>query len=305
MLRRGGQDLRPPVLAFVACVAVTAVNPNGLALVTYPFTYLVPGNASQSFVGEWQSPNFHLPLHWPLLLGIVALVVVGVRGQGRDLFRAGLAVVFAVMALQASRHQPLAALIFMAVLGDAMRERWSWARTEDAGTPPVRGLPVLNWSILAVAVVALTLFVGRSSQLQLNSSPLTTGVFDYPVDGADFIRDNYPEARIFNSYGWGGYLINELYPQQRVFIDGRADMYGDALMEEYARVGRVEPGWRDVLAKYDVELAIVENDSALAAVLLEAADWRLAFSGPVENVFVREPGGEASPTTHGEPTPRP
>jgi len=210
-----------------------------------------------------------------------------------------------VMALQASRHQPLAALIFMAVLGDAMRERWSWARTEDAGTPPVRGLPVLNWSILAVAVVALTLFVGRSSQLQLNSSPLTTGVFDYPVDGADFIRDNYPEARIFNSYGWGGYLINELYPQQRVFIDGRADMYGDALMEEYARVGRVEPGWRDVLAKYDVELAIVENDSALAAVLLEAADWRLAFSGPVENVFVREPGGEASPTTHGEPTPRP
>lgn len=302
LLWHRGQDLRPPVLATVACLAVTAVNPNGLALVTYPFTYLVPGNASQSFVGEWQSPDFHLPFHWPLLLGIVALVVVGVRGQGRDLFRLALAVVFTVMALQASRHQPLAALIFIPVLGDAVRERWAWARAGEAATPPVRGLPVLNWSILAVAVVALTLFLGRSSQLQLNSSPQTTGIFDYPVDGADFIRDNYPEARIFNLYGWGGYLINELYPEQHVFIDGRADMYGDALMEEYTRVERLEPGWRDVLTKYDVDLVIIEADSPLAAVLLEAADWRLAFSGPIESVFVREPAREASPAAHGEPT---
>ncbi len=100
---------------------------------------------------------------------------------------------------------------------------------------------------------------------------------------------------MFNSYVWGGYLINELYPQQRVFIDGRPDMYGDALVEEYMEVVRLQPGWRGILDKYDVDLVIIEKESPLAAVLTEAADWSIAFSGPIEVVFVRETAAVASP----------
>ena len=36
-----------------------------------------------------------------------------------------------------------------------------------------------------------------------------------------------------NHYNWGGYFIWKLYPQYRVFMDGRADVYGDALMTDF------------------------------------------------------------------------
>ena len=288
---RQGHDLRVPALAFVASFAATAVNPNGLALLTYPLTYLAPGNASQRFIAEWQSPDFHSPAHWPLAAGIVALVLVGLRGQGRNMFGLGLAIVFTLMSLISARHQPLFALVLMPVMGDVLREQWRWARQEHAALLAPRGSPAINWSMLAVAALVLTLFVGRSPGLQLRGSPLTTGTFDYPVAGADFIRDSYPQARFFNSYQWGGYLINELYPEQRVFIDGRADMYGDAFMEQYVQVARLKPEWRDVLTEYGVDLVIIEKDSPLAVLLTEVEDWSLAFLGPVEAVFVRV-GGE-------------
>jgi hypothetical protein len=109
------------------------------------------------------------------------------------------------------------------------------------------------------------------------------------VEGAEFIRQRYPEARMFNSFLWGSYLINALYPEQRVFIDGRPDMYGDALVDEYMDVVTIQSGWQDILDRYDVDLVIIERESALATVLRESPAWLSAFSADVEEVFVRAP----------------
>jgi hypothetical protein len=34
---------------------------------------------------------------------------------------------------------------------------------------------------------------------------------------------------VFDGQGWGGYLICRWYPEHRVFIDGRIDMYGQEI----------------------------------------------------------------------------
>lgn len=283
------RDLRGPVLTLIASFAATAVNPNGVALLTYPLTYLAPGNASFKLISEWQSPDFHQPMHLPLALGIIVLVAVGVTGSGRNLFRLGLALLFTLFALQSSRHQPLFALTFMLVVGDALLERWAWARRPDQGPSAARGYPALNWSLLAMAVLAAAAVVPQMPTAQVHKAANTGGTPPYPVEGADFIRQRYPEARMFNSYEWGGYLINALYPQQRVFIDGRPDMYGDALVEEYVDVVTIQSGWQDILDKYGVDLVIIERESALATVLRESPAWLSAFSADVEEVFVRAP----------------
>jgi hypothetical protein len=283
------RDLRGPALVLVASFAVTALNPNGLALLTYPLTYVAPGNASYNLITEWQSPDFHLPVHLPLALGIVVLVAIGVVGSGRNLFRLGLAALFTFLALQSSRHQPVFALVFVLVVGDVLRERWAWARLDDAEPRPARGSQALNWSLLAAAVLTALVVVPQLPGAQLSASPNIEAAPGYPVEGAEFIRTHYPEARMFNAYVWGGYLINELYPRQQVFIDGRPDMYGDALVEEYLNVVAIQSDWQDILARYDVDLVIIQKESALATVLRESPSWRSAFAGDVEEVFVRSP----------------
>lgn len=286
------RDLRGPALVSGACLVATLANPNGLALLSYPLTYLAAGNASLNLITEWQSPNFHEALHLPLAAGIVLLALVGVVGGRRNVFRVGLALLFTFFALQSSRHQPLFALVLVLVVGDVLQERWWWARqgerAEGSGGPPA-----LNWAILATALVVAAAAVPQLPEAQVHREPITSGTPAYPVEGAAFVRRHYPEARMFNEYTWGGYLIHELYPEQQVFIDGRPDMYGDEFVEDYIRVISLESDWRDILARHEVDLAIIERDSALATVLQDRWDWELAFSGPVEAVFVRSGSARA------------
>src|SRR5207249_12003311 len=42
-----------------------------------------------------------------------------------------------------------------------------------------------------------------------------------PVAAVDFIETRHVPGPIFNKYGWGRYLIFRLYPDYRVFADGR------------------------------------------------------------------------------------
>lgn len=283
------RDLRTPALVLAACVLVTVVNPGTYELLLYPLTYVKPGNASLAFISEWQSPDFHSLAFKPLALGIAVLAAVGAWGRPRDLFLPLLGLSFAYLALDSVRHVPLFSIVFVVVMGGVLPQRFARARAKGPSVTaraPVR--PLLNWALLVAAAVLAAYGLSQSSWLQLGAGAREAAALDYPKAGAAFIRAEYSGARIFNSYRWGGYLINALYPEQRVFIDGRADMYGDAFMAEYVRVLRLQPGWQATLDAYGVDLVIIERDAPLAERLASMPEtWRRAFEGPAEVVFVR------------------
>ena len=95
-------------------------------------------------------------------------------------------------------------------------------------------------------------FMWKSSHSQVREAPLLSQGVSYPEEGVGYIRSHYPSARLFNQYGWGGYLIYTLYPSYQVFIDGRADVYGESVMNQYHDVVRVKPGWKEVLDQNQV-----------------------------------------------------
>ena len=46
-------------------------------------------------------------------------------------------------------------------------------------------------------------------------------------------------------YGWGGYVIHELYQSGgRVFVDGRNDMYDQQVLDDYDPIKNADPGGR-------------------------------------------------------------
>ncbi len=87
---------------------------------------------------------------------------------------------------------------------------------------------------------------------------------------------------------WGGYLIWRLYPGYRVYIDGRADVYGDDLMKEFLAVNDGKPAWREPLDNHGIRTVLVKADAALASLLGEDRDWQKVFGDKQAVIFVRK-----------------
>lgn len=93
---------------------------------------------------------------------------------------------------------------------------------------------------------------------------------NYPVGAADYLAA-HPEVgtRMYNQYGWGGYLANRFYPDpnRRVFIFGEASVMGDSFLQEYQDIQTLRSDWQQVLDRYQVDYVVYNRHEALTNVL--------------------------------------
>jgi hypothetical protein len=108
-----------------------------------------------------------------------------------------------------------------------------------------------------------------------------------PLAAVDFLKKEHLKGHVFNNDEFGDYLIYAGWPEYRVFFDGRSDMYGVKNMKEYMKVTKLEPGWQDVLTKYDINWIFYDADSALSTFLLQRPEWKLIYADKVADIFVR------------------
>jgi len=124
---------------------------------------------------------------------------------------------------------------------------------------------------------------------------------DYPTDCLQAVQEAGLRGNMFNTYHWGGYLIWKLWPEHKVFIDGRADVMGRELMMDWVRCHRLEPGWREVLERYDVQWVLIRVHSPLCRALRMSSDFELLKSDGNAELFVRRDslisGGEGASGT--------
>ena len=53
------------------------------------------------------------------------------------------------------------------------------------------------------------------------------------------MKSHPSEGRSFSEYSWGGYLVWHL-PEDKVFVDGRTDLFGDEIIGEWRQVVQAE-----------------------------------------------------------------
>jgi hypothetical protein len=110
---------------------------------------------------------------------------------------------------------------------------------------------------------------------------------NYPAAAVNFLSAHQFPGPIYNRYGWGGYLIRRLYPEYRVYIDGRADVYGDAFMDEAINTYDGHTGWRDPLDRLEIRTVLVSPDVALASLLRDDAGWQRVYEDSQSVIFTR------------------
>jgi hypothetical protein len=140
-------------------------------------------------------------------------------------------------------------------------------------------------SALALVIVAAVLAGGTRIDLWRRGYGFSEGTF--PVAAVQQLRPFPPGQRVFNDALWGGYLAFCCWPDVRVFFDGRIDFYGAAYFRDYQRVQDAEPGWREVLDRYQVDWVMVFPDRPLVAWLEQDSSWQRIYADQTAVVFVR------------------
>ncbi len=311
---RSGQRARGMALCWLTSAAATLVNPFGWRLHAHIYHYL-GDRYLMNRIEEFRSPDFH---GWGErgFAAILLLTLVAFAGSRRKLRLSALLV--ALLAVYAgfysSRNLPVSSILLALIIGPILWENfgslaqtpgaWRWVRGVAAGISgfsdrmggqemELRGH---LWSIAAVALALLICLNGG----RLGSRELMHAEFNaqkLPVLAVNFLIDDAagksgPQDPVFSTDAWGGYLIYRMYlhPEaaRKVVMDDRHDLYGEERVRQYLILTHVEPGWQDVLERWQIQIALLPSDSTLANLLRELPGiWRVAYEDKVGVVFER------------------
>jgi hypothetical protein len=109
----------------------------------------------------------------------------------------------------------------------------------------------------------------------------------FPTRAVAMLQQVAPDARVLADYGWGGYVIHELYQSGgRVFVDGRNDMYDQQILEDYDAIREAEPGWQALANAYGVNAILVKPDAAITKGPAVAAGWCEAFRDETQVLYL-------------------
>jgi hypothetical protein len=269
----------------------TLANPVGIGLWAHVTEHL--GNRFfMDITQEFQSPDFHQPYGRMFLAVILAAAILVAAGRPRirriegGLFLLGLAAaltsarhitVFAIisvpwMAVWASRALADAAEAGSAIPASLLEKGRRFASTASTTGP---FLPLI------AGILAIALAVGSWSK-RASFDPS-----QFPVAALRAIPPGSLPPELFNQMRWGGYILYE-YPEIRIFMDGHADFFGEALTREYLGIRHLAPGWQESLDRYDVNWTLTMPMAPLTQALDLSPDWRRAYADPTAVIFVRQ-----------------
>lgn len=262
-------------------MGASLVNPNGPGLFTHVWEIVTGANGLdyiKSNTVEFQSPNFHTFDGKVFLLALLALLAALVVTRTRPSYpRLLLFLASVAFALDAVRNIPLFAITALPVIVVSLDAEWrrlrlpGLDRVREAFVVGDRGTRVGLW--IAPAVLALALLA--ASRGRVGKTVLIPDEFDrgrFPAAAVERARAEGVSGRMFSEFTWGGYLLHA-WPEQKVFIDGGTDFYGEEVFRDFGQVVKLEPGWRDVLDRWEIELALLAPDSRLAAELSRDPAW--------------------------------
>ena len=294
------RSVRPWLAIAALCFAVTFINPYGWRLHVHLVQY-ISDPYQLLHITEFQSMNFHSPVvvyFEPLMVMVIATCLWAAK---RRMFaEILLALGWLHLALIAQRNLPL-----FAIAAAPLVARGLMAAIEAGRTAPLAAFVARfsRWFIGGSESFEETDRIGRVFLTSALGISLVGALLMAPHPPGDNFKSTYdpkfyPEAalkllrapestRIFTEDEWGDYLIYNLYPQRKVFIDGRSDFYGDEFGERYLDVMNVQTGWQKTLDKYGVDTIVLSPKFALSSTLKISRDWRVVYDDQVALIFRR------------------
>ena len=246
------------------------LTPFGVEGLLFPLKLV--GVAHLGDIGEWRPENFAEP--GPMEVALLALIALALtRPVAVPLIRAALVVALIHLSLQHARHETLLAILAPMLLAEPI--------ARALGAPAAPAPRLARAPLLAAAAVAL-LIAGVRLALPIARGDAPSS----PMTALDAVPPALRAEPVLNDYGFGGYLI---FAKVEPFIDGRADMYGDAFLGLYARILAPDPeALEATLKRYAVAWTIFAPSQRVVALMDREPGWRRLYADRFAVVHVRE-----------------
>jgi hypothetical protein len=261
----------------LAALAVALINPYGIDAFLLPFRLMSVENLSR--ISEWRPQDFsHIGTMELALLTLLGLTLI--RPFSMPPIRAALLIALVAMALQHSRHQVLLGILAPMLLARPIAAAIGMGSAGEEGRRIAR--------IALTATVAAALAIGGARLI----APIErTDGASAPISALRAVPPELRAKPVLNDYAFGGYLIFE---HVRPFIDGRAELYGDAMMSLYGRLqAGDEADVESALKRYGIAWTIFAPDSRMVAILDRKPGWRRLYADATAVVHVRDAAPEA------------
>ncbi|MEW5692413.1 MAG: hypothetical protein AB1765_03860 [Candidatus Hydrogenedentota bacterium] len=248
----GGYDLLQrklklkPLVIYLLSFLSPIINPHFLSLYIYPFQY-VGKTIHSTFIMEWFPTTFkEYPYFYIISVFIFVFYLINIKRLKNFLPLFVITILTIYLGITSVRHLPFAACCYIFIL-NFLPDREYFKVTDRINQ--ITHNPSIFFLISFIIAVILSF------------NTYSYNPYYYPPN--EFIQKvrETPGENIFSDYGLCGFLIFQFHPQKRVFIDGRADLYGEKLMKDYVRIYYFFEEWPGLIYGYPVDLLILYDTS--------------------------------------------
>jgi hypothetical protein len=270
------ERLHLELAGLLSLIALT-ITPYGTELCLYPLNMALSQPINMGNIQEWQSMlfgEFFGKLFLALLLGFLLAQVTL-----RPTWRLEELVLFFVGVVAACLHVRfiLVFVPFCAPLLAVVVARW---------IPPYRPAKdkyALNGLLMVLVVAGIVrIFPSRAKLKAIMREK-------WPVEAVAYLKQHPAPRPMYNNYGYGGYLIWQLDGQNKVFVDGRADVYERVgVLSDYLSISRLAPTAPFLLDAYNIQSCLIARDEPLATLLANSLQWQKIYGDKLSELFVRK-----------------
>jgi hypothetical protein len=292
-------------LVSVLSALATFVNPYGYKLHLHIYRYLSDRFLMDSVI-EFRSPDFHNVAQQCFAVLLLVTIAALASARRKPAPSQLLVILFAAYSgLYATRNLPVSSMLLTLTIAPLLSESMAKASENATIAPRLRGLLSrlhgfsmrmeklelrFQGHLWLVLVFALGLWA-CAHRGRIGSTQWINAYFDskrFPVEAAEVIAQRDIREPIFCPDQWGGYLIYRLYPQTKVLVDDRHDLYGDQFFKDYLKVVFVQPDWQKVLDERHVNWVLMQKNSSLGTILGQTPGWKRIYEDATAVLFHRE-----------------
>jgi len=127
-----------------------------------------------------------------------------------------------------------------------------------------------------------------------NTESKMTGLLT-PSKACDFLEKNNIKGRMFNSIDFGHYISYRFYPEKRVFVDVRTELYKHDFYKSYQRAQNYPGEWESLQRKYNFDVALLRHifsgTERILKYLYNNKEWALVYYDENSAIFLRDAPG--------------